>query len=133
MLTKAALLNSFFEIFRPIIGLITKICFKSLEGLRMTIQLGSYKTTPCQSFQNDPTITRSIIWNRETSIVPTPAPKAQLPYGPIYGSGHKCQVTERHNYALDYQFSTFEEATRFCKSQQNICGILVELTLKGTL
>jgi len=100
----------------------------------MTIQLGSYKTRPCQPFQNDPSITRSIIWNRQTRLVPIPAPKALPSYGPIYGSGHDCQLMpEQNKYALNYQFSTFEEATRFCKSRQNICGILVELTLKGTL
>ena len=101
----------------------------------MTIQLGSYKTRPCQPFQNDPSITRSIIWNRQTRLVPTPSPLKSLPsYGPIYGSGHECQLMpEQNKYALNYQFSTFEEATRFCKSRQNICGILVELTLKGTL
>ena len=101
----------------------------------MTIQLGSYKTRPCQPFQNDPTITRSIIWNRQTRAVPTPAPiKAQLSYGPLYGSGHECQLTPQNNkYALNHQFQTFEEAVRFCKERMNTCGIVVELTLNGTL
>ena len=100
----------------------------------MTIQLGSYKTPPCQPRQNDPTITRTIIWNRETRIVPTPMPKAQLSYGPVYGSGHECQlVPQKNKYALNHQFSTFEEAALFCKSHKNICDILVELTLKGPL
>jgi len=98
----------------------------------MTIQIGSYKTPPCQPRQNDPSITRSIIWNRQTPTVPTPAPKALLSYGPIYGSDHECQLTPQENrYALNHQFPTFEEAVRFCKSRKNICEILVELTLKG--
>jgi len=98
----------------------------------MTIQIGSYRTSPCQPFQDDSSITRSIIWNRETRLNPTPAPKAQLSYGPITGSGHKCQLTPHHNkYALNYQFQTFEEAVKFCKARTKICGIVVELTLKG--
>ena len=102
----------------------------------MTIQLGSYKTSPCQPRQTDPSITRTIIWARQTyqhRIAPTPAPKAHPSYGPIYGSDHKCQLTPQTNkYALDHQFPTFKEAARFCKSRKNICDILVELTLKET-
>ena len=103
----------------------------------MTIQLGSYKTPPCQPRQNDPSITRTIIWARPTfqhRIVPTPSSqKHLLSYGPIYGTGHQCQLTSQKNqYALDHQFSTFKEAARFCKSRKNICDILVELTLKET-
>jgi len=106
------------------------------QGLRMTIQLGSYRTRPCKSFQNDPTITRSIIWKKKTRFDPTPAPnnsiKAQLSYGPITGSGHKCQLAPQNNkFALNYQFQTFEDAVRFCKERANTCGIVVELTLKG--
>ena len=110
---------------------------KSRKGLRMTIQIGSYKTTPCQPFQNDPTITRTIIWQRETRrnpIQPKPSPKSLYSYGPIYGSGHECQNSpEQNKYALSHQFSTFEEAASFCKKQLNVCGILVELTLQGRL
>ena len=110
---------------------------KSQKGLRMTIQIGSYKTPPCQSFQNDRSITRTIIWQRETRrnpIQPKPSPKSLYSYGPIYGSGHECQFSpEQNKYALSHQFSTFEEAAGFCKERKNICGILVELTLKGTL
>ena len=105
---------------------------KSWKGLKMSIQIGSYKTAPCQPFQNDPTITRTIIWQRITR--PKPSPKSLYSYGPIYGSGHECQLSpEQNKYALSHQFSTFEEATRFCKERKNICGILVELTLQGTL
>merc|ERR1712235_228284 len=58
----------------------------------------------------------------------------QFSYGPVYGSGHDCQLTPQPNkYALNHQFSTFEEAVRFCKNRLNICGIVVELTLPGTL
>ena len=105
----------------------------------MTIQLGSYKTRPCQPFQNDPTLTRSVIWKREKRTrfptpVSTPAPRTRWSYGPITGSGHKCQLTPQNNkYALNYQFQTFEDAVGFCKARTNICGIVVELTLKGML
>ena len=99
----------------------------------MTIQIGSYKTPPCQPRQNDPSITHSIIWNRPTPTVPTLAPKALPSYGPIYGSDHECQLTPQKNkYSLNHQFPTFEEAARFCKSRKNICEILVELTLQET-
>ena len=64
----------------------------------------------------------------------TSRPRSNLGYGPIYGSGHECQFTPHHNkFSLNYQYSTFEEASRFCKERMNICGIIVELTLKGTL
>lgn len=115
----------------------------------MTIQLGSFKTQPCQSTRNDQSITRSIIWNSQTSIKPTPLYGPPTPsngrptpsfgpptpsYGPIYGSGHECQFTpQRNKYSLDHQFLSFEEATRFCVARMNVCDIIVELTLKGTL
>jgi len=106
----------------------------------MTIQIGSYKTRPCQPMQSDPSITRTIIWQRKSQntwqnqIRPTPSSplKMQFSYGPVYGSGHDCQLTPQPNkYALNHQFNTFEEAVRFCKNRLNICGIVVELTLPG--
>ena len=89
-------------------------------------EMGSTQSPPCR-YKSPAVISIKVVYEKKESQTP-------YSYGPIPGSGHECQFSaEQNKFALSHQFGTFEEAVNFCKMYTGICGILVELTLKGKL
>ena len=102
--------------------------------------MGSTQSPPCR--YKSPTVTSmKVVYEKKESQTPYGPYLGNLAhtwlvsgYGPIPRSGHQCQFSpEQDKYALSHQFNSFEQATNYCKEQINTCGIIVELTLKGTL